>query len=336
MLRSCAAYLIATVVLLGMCGCGGGSSTVASNTSPTATPTPTPTPVSTPTPGPTPTPAPTPAVPAVDHVFLVVLENHGFDEVIGNPAMPYLNSLATQHSLATNYFSNTHPSIGNYFMLTAGQIETNNDAFAGVVTDDNLVRALLTAGKTWKAYVQSLPSAGYLGNDVYPYFKHHNPFVYLSDVVNSAPQALNIVPFSVLQTDLADGTVPNMVYLLPDAENDAHDCPTGGSACPDVDKVTAADAWLRTNLDPLITNPALANSVFIIEFDEALDSDVTPGGVGGGHIPVVIVGAHVKAGFQSVTMYQHQSALRLLMDLLRLTDHPGQSATAPSMAEFFQ
>jgi phosphatidylinositol-3-phosphatase len=337
MLRSYAAFFITAVVLLGICGCGGNSQvTVALNPSPT--PTPIPTPVSTPTPIPTPTPTPTPipAVPAVDHVFLVVLENHGFDEVIGNPAMPYLNSLATQHSLATNYFSNTHPSIGNYFMLTAGQIETNNDAFAGVVTDDNIVRALLTAGKTWKAYVQSLPSAGYLGNDVYPYFKHHNPFVYLSDVVNSAPQALNIVPFSVLQTDLAAGTVPNLVYLLPDAENDAHDCPNGALACPDVDKVTAADAWLRTNLDPLITNPAFANSVFIIEFDEALDSDVAPGGVGGGHIPIVIVGAHVKAGFQSVTMYQHQSALRLMTDLLRLTDHPGLSATAPSMAEFFQ
>jgi acid phosphatase len=126
-----------------------------------------------------------------------------------------------------------------------------------------------------------------------------------------------------------------MVYLSPDAENDAHDCPApnGGSACPDADKLAAADSWLSTNLDPLINNPALANSVFIIDFDEALDSDVTHGG---GRIPLVIVGSHVKAGFQSVTLYQHESVLRLMTDLLRLTNHPGQSATAPSMAEFFQ
>jgi acid phosphatase len=279
--------------------------------------------------------SPTPAVPAVAHVFLVVLENHGFTDVIGNPTLPYLNSLATQHALATNFFANTHPSIGNYFTLTVGQIETNNDAFAGTITDDNLVRALLADGKTWKAYVQSLPSAGYLGNDVYPYLKHHNPFPYFSDVLNSVSQAQNIVPFNVLQTDLAAGTLPDMVYLSPDAENDAHDCPapTGGSACPDADKLAAADSWLSTNLDPLIKNPALANSVFIIDFDEALDSDVTHGG---GRIPLVIVGSHVKTGFQSVTLYQHESVLRLMTDLLRLTNHPGQSATAPNMTEFFQ
>ncbi len=339
MLRTGIAFLI-TAVVLGMCGCGGSALLIVSfNPSPTPiftpTPFPTPSPVSAPTPAPTPSPTPSPApgVPAVDHVFLVVLENHGFAQVIGSSAMPYLNSLATKHSLATNYFSNTHPSIGNYFMLTAGQLESNDDAFAGVVADDNLVRALLTGGKTWKAYVQSLPSVGYLGNDVYPYVKHHNPFAYLSDVVNSSPQAINIVPFSVLQADLAAGTVPSMVYLSPDIENDAHDCPTGGSVCADTDKLAAADSWLRTNLDPLIANPALANSVFIIEFDEALDSDVTHGG---GRIPVVIVGSHVKAGFQSVTLYQHQSVLRLMTDLLRLTDHPGLSATAPTMEEFFQ
>ena len=312
-----------------MSGCGGVHTASASNPSaPGATPTPTP----------SPTPTPTASIPAVDHVFFVVLENHGFDQVIGSPSMPYLNSLATQHSLATNFFSNTHPSIGNYFMLTVGEIETNDDAFAGTVTDDNIVRSLLAGGKTWKAYVQSLPSVGYLGNDVYPYFKHHDPFVYLSDVVNSSTQAQNVVPFSQLQGDVTAGTLPPLVYLSPDAENDAHDCPApaGGSACADSDKLAAADTWLKTNLDPLINNPALANSVFIIDWDEALDSDTAPGTNGGGRVPLVLVGAHVKAGFQSTTFYQHQSVLRLMVDLLQLSDHPGLSATAPSMVEFFQ
>jgi hypothetical protein len=324
-------------------GCGGVNSASASNpvtSGPTPTPTPAPNPTPTPNPSPTPAPSPTPtpSVPAVDHVFFVVLENQGFAQIIGNPAMPYLNSLATQHSLATNFFANTHPSIGNYFMLTVGEIETNNDAFAGTITDDNIVRASLSAGKTWKAYVQSLPNAGYLGNDVYPYFKHHNPFVYLSDVVNSSTQAQNVVPFSVLQTDLAAGTLPQLVYLSPDADNDAHDCPapTGGSSCPDDVKMAEADTWLKTNLDPLINNPALANSVFIIDWDEALDTDTAPGTNGGGRVPLVLVGAHVKAGFKSTTFYQHQSVLRLMLDLLQIPDHPGLSATAPSMAEFFQ
>jgi phosphatidylinositol-3-phosphatase len=351
--KACSAVFLLAVFLIVNSGCGGIGSQVASNTvtSPTASPSPTPTPVPTPTASPTPTPtpspnpspnpsptplptpSPTPSLPVVDHVFVVVLENHGFAQVIGNSSMPYLNSLATRNSLATNYFANTHPSIGNYFMMTVGQVESTNDAFAGVVTDDNIVRALLTAGKTWKAYVQSLPSIGYLGNDVYPYLKHHDPFAYFNDVVNSSTEASKIVPFDVLQTDLAAGVLPAFAFLLPNAENDAHDCPTGGSACPDADKLASADVWLRSNLDPLITTPSLLNSVFIVVFDEALDADTTHGG---GKVAFVIAGTHVKTAYQSVALYQHQSTLRLILDLLRTSDHPGLSATAPPMLEFFQ
>src|SRR5262250_2948323 len=71
------------------------------------------------------------AVPASSHVFLLVEENHQYSDVIGGGAMPYLNGLASKYGLATQYFANTHPSIGNYFMLTAGQILTNNDSDCG-------------------------------------------------------------------------------------------------------------------------------------------------------------------------------------------------------------
>src|SRR2546428_2988964 len=99
----------------------------------------------------------------VKHVFIVVEENHGFSEVIGNSNMPYLNSLATTYALAKGYHANTHPSIGNYFMLTTGQIITNDDGFSGRVTEDNAARHLIQAGKTWKEYSEGLPSAGYTG-----------------------------------------------------------------------------------------------------------------------------------------------------------------------------
>ena len=69
------------------------------------------------------------AVPLSSHVFLVLEENHSYSNVIGNSSMPYLNGLASKYGLATKYYANTHPSIGNYFMLTAGQIITNNDGF---------------------------------------------------------------------------------------------------------------------------------------------------------------------------------------------------------------
>lgn len=314
--------LFSMVLIFTGCGSVGSSSTTASASNPGSTPTPTPSPTPTPT-----------LLPAADHVFVVVLENHAFNQVIGSPFMPYLNSLANGHALATNYFANTHPSIGNYFMLTTGNIETNNDAFAGTVSSDSIPRAFAAAGKTWKAYMESLPSVGYTGGDVYPYFKHHNPFAYMTDVLGSSTETANLVPFTRLSSDLGAGTLPNFAFIAPNAEDDAHDCPAGGSVCLDTDKLTAADNWLKNNIDPLIKSPALANSVFIIVFDESLDVDLVNGG---GKVALVMAGSHVKAGFKSATFYQHQSTLRLVMDLLRVSDHPGNSATAPTMQEFFQ
>jgi acid phosphatase len=267
-------------------------------------------------------------------VFVVLLENHGFNQVIGSPSMPYLNSLASSHALATNYFANTHPSIGNYFMLTTGNIETNNDAFTGTVSSDNIPRAFAAAGKTWKAYMESLPSVGYTGGDVYPYFKHHNPFAYMTDVLGSSAETANLVPFTQLSADMTAGTLPSFGFIAPNAEDDAHDCPTGVPVCLDSDKLTAADNWLKTNIDPLIKSPALSNSVFIIVFDEDEFDVVSVNG--GGQVAMVMAGSHVKAGFKSTTFYQHQSTLRLVLDLLRVADHPGNSATAPTMQEFFQ
>jgi phosphatidylinositol-3-phosphatase len=308
------AYCGLFLIFLALLGCGG---------------------VSTSTSGPTPTPTPLQpgTIPTADHVFLVMLENHGFAQVIGSPSMPYLNSLATQHALATNYFADTHPSIGNYFMLTTGEIQTNDDAFTGTISSDNIPRAFATAGKTWKSYMESLPSVGYTGGDVYPYFKHHNPFVYMTDVLNSGAETANVAPFTQLAADMSAGALPNFAFIAPNAENDAHDCPGGGSACTDDQKLAAADTWLKNNIDPLINAPALSNSVFIITFDEGVNLDLRNGG---GQVAMVMVGSHVKSGFKSTTFFQHESTLRVILDLLQVTDHPGNSANAPTMQEFFQ
>ena len=63
---------------------------------------------------------PTPAIPAFDHIFVVIMENHGYDEIIGSADAPYLNQLATQCGVAANYTSVAHPSLPNYLALTGG------------------------------------------------------------------------------------------------------------------------------------------------------------------------------------------------------------------------
>jgi hypothetical protein len=291
--------LFACLVLLASLGCGSGSGT-----------------------RPAPPPPPLGTVPQFGHVVLVVEENHSYSEAIGNSAMPYLNNLASQYGSATQYFANTHPSIGNYFMLTTGQIVTNDDAFTGTVSVDNIARDLIASGKTWKSYAESIPSQGYTGGDSYPYAKRHNPFAYFTDVVNSSSQVQNLVSLSQFNSDLANNQLPNFSFLVPNLLDDAHDGP-----------LQLADAWLQQNIAPLISSAAFQkDGLLIIVFDEANTNDSANGG---GHVAALIISAKAQQGHQSTTLYQHQSTLRLILHGLRVPAYPAAANSAPEMDEFF-
>lgn len=275
-------------------------------------------------------------MPLFSHVFIVLEENHSYSDVIGNANMPYLNGLANANGLATQYYADAHPSLPNYFELTVGAgtsiTGSAGDSYSGVVTQDNVVRALTAAGKTWKSYAESLPAAGYLGGDDGAYIQHHNPFVYFSDVQQNSAQANNVVPFTQLSADLSGHALPDYGFIIPNINDDAHDCPAGMSSCTDAQKLAAADQWLSANIGPLLASTAFNNSLLIIVFDEAEDSDTTHGG---GHVAAMLVSPLVKSGYPSTVLYQHESTLRLMMEGLGVSDLPGAAATAPDMSEFF-
>lgn len=276
-------------------------------------------------------------IPQFQHVFIVVEENHSFNDVIGNASMPYLNGLASANGLATLYYADAHPSLPNYFMLTVGEgtsiTGSQGDSYTGVVSQDNVVRALTAAGKTWRCYAEALPSVGYLGGDQGPYLQHHDPFAYLSDVQSSSIQANNIVPFTQFATDLSDDTLPDYAFLVPDVNDDAHNCPVGMSTCTDSQMLASADQWLSKNIASLLASTAFQNSLLIVVFDESEASDTTHGG---GQVAAVLVSPLAKPGYQSTTFYQHESTLRLMLEGLGVTDLPGAAATAPAMDEFFK
>jgi phosphatidylinositol-3-phosphatase len=253
---------------------------------------------------------------------LVVEENHSYSDVIGNSSMPYLNSLAQQYGLAAQYYADAHPSLPNYFMLTVGMTETNSDGFTGGVSDDNVVRELMKAGKTWKCYAEALPSPGYLGGDDSSYVQDHDPFSYLSDVQNDAAQAANIVPFTQFAGDLANHALPQYSFVVPDIMDDAHN-----------GTLAQADSWLQQNIAPLIADMNFQSSgLLIITFDESEETDTAHGG---GHVPAVIVSSQAKRNYVSQTFFQHESTLRLTLAASGITNFPGAAASAPSMSEFF-
>src|SRR6185369_14043369 len=141
--------------------------------------------------------------------------------------------------------------------------------------------------KTWKSYAESLPSVGYTGGDAYPYVKRHNPFAYLTDVLNSQTQKNNLVGVNQLTQDVANNQLPNYSFIIPNQQNNAHDCPANIPNCTNADKLVAADTWLKTNIDPLIASAAFRQSgLLIITFDESVDTDTQNGG---GHVTTVVI-----------------------------------------------
>src|SRR5438876_131689 len=257
-------------------------------------------------------------LPAFGHVVIVPLENHSYSQVVGSSSMPHLNSLISKYGLATNYTANTHPSIGNYFMLTTAQILTNDDGqtpSSFPVSADNIARQVEVAGKTWKDYPEKTGS----------YIVRHDPLQYMTNI-NSA----NLSDFSQFATDLANHALPNFSWITPNGCNDAHDC-----------GLSTADSWLQTNIDPLVKSTYFqpgGDGLLIIVFDESSGSGGTnsTGTTAGGQVECVIVSPNIiSAGFRSTTRHYHESLLRLMEQGLGLTSFAGSSASANNMSEFF-
>lgn len=69
-------------------------------------------------------------IPHLNHVFLIMMENHGYNQILDNPNAPFINQLAKSANLATNYFGVGHPSLTNYLEVVGG-------SNFGVQTDNN-------------------------------------------------------------------------------------------------------------------------------------------------------------------------------------------------------
>ena len=73
---------------------------------------------------------PTPkGIPHLEHVFLIMMENHGYGQILNNPNAPFINKYAKSANLGTNYFAIAHPSLTNYLEVVGGSnfgVQTDN------------------------------------------------------------------------------------------------------------------------------------------------------------------------------------------------------------------
>jgi hypothetical protein len=269
-----------------------------------------------------------------DHMFVIVEENHGFADVIGNPAAPNLNALAARYGIATSYFGVAHPSEPNYVGLLGGDtfgVADDNPYYVNRVAAPSLISQLDGAGISWKAYLQGVPHPGYQGI-CYPancngapdkdplYVSKHNAIANFTTSLNPADWSRQ-VPVEQLATDVGRGDVPAFGYVIPDECHDQHGdppyCIDGGDPGDPQDQrlVADGDGYLG-QLVSTITGAsfwARGNNAIAIVYDEGDDDTGCCGQAsGGGQVSAVVVTSHGPRGLRDATPYNHYSLLKTI------------------------
>ena len=263
-------------------------------------------------------------VPSFAHVVVVVMENTSASSIIGNTSQAaYINSLAGSNAYSTNNFAITHPSLPNYLALTgASTFGITSDCSPSVcpVNATNLMDRVEGAGLSWKAYMESMPSACST-TDSYPYAVKHNPFVYYNDIRNNASRCQShVVPFTQLSTDLRSAsTTPSYSWITPNMCNDMHDC-----------SIATGDAWLSRQIPAILSSPAFTtqNSLLVLTWDE---DDFT----GSNQVDLVLAGSQVTRGLVSRVATNHYSILSTLEAAWNMPALNANDSTATTLSSFF-
>jgi phosphatidylinositol-3-phosphatase len=268
--------------------------------------------------------------PTYTHVIWVWMENHSYSDIIGNSQAPYINSLASECGLATNYHNVSHPSLPNYVGATSGLAVSslkNFDSDCNPSTKCSTSSAsIFGQGESWKAYEESMPSNCDKSNSG-DYAVRHNPPPYFTSL--SGCSSFD-VPYTQLASDLSAGTLPAFSFVTPNVIDDMHD-----------GTIAQGDSWLSSNL-PTILNSGEYQSGTTAVF---LTWDEGSGGSSGEncaanttdnscHVATIVISPSTVAGSTSGTLFNHYSLLGTAEQLLGLPAL-GQAASYPTLTSAF-
>jgi phosphatidylinositol-3-phosphatase len=245
------------------------------------------------------------------HVVWIWMENHSYNEIVGSPEAPYINSIAGECGLATNSHNISHPSLPNYIAGTSGLGLSGISQFS---SDCRPSRKCSTAAQSifaqvpnWKAYEESMPSNCY-GRNSGEYAVRHNPPPYYTKLSGCATKD---VPYTQLSGDLAGGTLPAFSFVTPNLIDDMHD-----------GTIAQGDEWLKANL-PTILNSSEYQSgttVVFVTWDEGEGGSSNECATNttdvGCHVATIVLSPSTAPGTQSGTLFNHYSLLGSTEQLL--------------------
>lgn len=247
---------------------------------------------------------------AVDHIVIVVEENHSYKQIIGSSNAPYMSALIHQGALFTNAYAITHPSEPNYLALFSGSTQgIKDDSCNKRFKTNNLGSELLNAKLTFTGYSEDLPKVGFTGCWAGGYGRKHNPWVQFTSIPAKSNQ-----PFSAFPKDYAK--LPTVSFVIPNHRDDMHD-----------GTVKEADDWLKQNIGPYASWAMKHRSLLIVIWDEDDNSKKN-------QIPVIMAGSMVRQG-KYAQKINHYNVLRTIEDLYGLP-RLGASSTAEPITDVWK
>lgn len=244
-------------------------------------------------------------VPPINHVFVINIENKGYDATWGpGSAAPYLaQTLRSKGVLLNTYYGTAHNSQPDYVAQISGQgpndqmqgdcqvysafVQTGTVAPGQAVGQGcvfptsvpNLTDQLKAKNLKWKGYMEDMgvpcrhPALNAVDDTQKArvgdqYAVRHNPFMYFSTITGAADCAQNVVDLGQLTADLAaTSTTPNLSYITPNLCHDGHDAP-----CVDGQPggLTSVNTWMQTWVPKILSSPAFkADGMLVITADES-------------------------------------------------------------------
>jgi len=231
------------------------------------------------------------------HIMVFMMENQGYDQIVGNGAAPYTNYLARTYLLATNSYARGHDSLPNYLEMISGDAYeasgTSSDctpSSCGPITGANIADQLNAAGIRWKAFMGAMPSdcdtsdGGGSGG----YGVRHNPFVYFPQG-RTSPACGNDEPSSGMLAALSSAQPPDFVFYSPSI------CHDGGNDAPCA-TIANGDRFLSGRIPAIMATPWYRDhGTIILTWDESVGSDTSgQHGDNGGHVLTIVISAGTK------------------------------------------
>jgi len=295
-------------------------------------------------------PPPTPPVSkvgALDHVFMIYLENHGVKDIVGSRNAPYINGLIDNYGYGSNYFAQTHPSLPNYYPILGGSdFGFNFNCEMDCFDEPNLADNIERAGKGWASYEQSMPSPCFTQSSG-PYSPGELPFLAFHDIVsNTARCQAHVLPLTRMATDLAStSTTPNYAWFAADEDHNMEG-PINIAFILSLltnhqYNIKAGDQFLADTLPTILDSPAFQTqrSAIFITWDEDYDNLSLGIGNEGNHVPMIVIpspNSGMRQGhIVAVNYNNHYSLLRTIEDALQLPRLTNNDRFAQPMNEYW-